>query len=231
MESRTAEVPFGADWHSLLSVASMPARLFSTFPYEVRVSEGERPLVRISFRRFLTRFSFEGTLEFTFNEPHVTYILKGVDGLLVLSFAAQDSKLLARVSGDMPGERGLGKKLGFLVRGSALAVARMAESHGAVVGKVMGSPGDFVVSGLKPALMPHIVRYVRLHTGRRSFRLEGEGERDRFTVTVADDFVERMEHDSGSGLSITEVEKAILEVGEEDFDGAELRGKYRIRVI
>ncbi len=231
MESRTAEVPFGADWHSLLSVASMPAKLFSTFPYEVRVSGGERPIVRISFRRFLTRFSFEGTLEFTFNEPHATYILKGLDGLLVFSFSALDSKLLSTVSGDIPGEGGLGKKLSFLAQGSALAVARMAESHGAIVGKVVGSPGDFIVSGLKPALMPHIVRYVRLHTGRRSFRLEGEGGRDRFTITVVDDLVERMEHDSGSGISITDVEKGILEVKEEDFDGAELMGRYKIRVV
>ena len=231
MESRTAEVPFGADWHSLLGVASMPQKLFSTFPYEVKVSGEERPLVSISFRRFLTRFRFEGTLEFTFSEPHVTYILKGVDGLLVLSFSALDSRLMARVSGDIPGERGLGKKLGFLAEGSALAVARMAESHGAVAGRALGSPQDFIVDDLGPELLPHVLRYVRLHTGRRDFRLVGEGRGESFTVTVAGDFVERMEHDSGSGLSITEVEKAILEVSGEDFEGVELGGRYRVRVV
>ncbi|WP_297521142.1 hypothetical protein [Thermococcus sp.] len=231
METREARVPFRADWHSLLSVSAMPEKLFPTFPYEARVDGGEKPLVKLSFRRFLTRFSFEGSLDFTFNEPHVTYILKGLGGLLILSFAAGDSELLARASADIPGERGLGKKLDFIAKGSALAVARMAESHGITLGKALGSPEDFVIGGLEPSLLPHIVRYVRLHTGERSFLLEGKGGRDRFTITVVDDLVERMEHDSGSGLSITEIEKGILDVDEVDFEGAELQGRYRIRVL
>ena len=231
MEAREARVPFNAGWRSLLSVATMPEKLFSTFPYEVSLESGEKPLVRLSFRRFLMRFSFEGNLDFTFNEPHITYIIKGPDGLLILSFAASDSELLARISADIPGERGLRKKLDFIAGASARAVARMAESHGAIIERAVGSPENFVVNGLEPSLLPHVVRYVRLHTGRRSFRLGGEGERDRFTVTVENDVIKRIEHDSGPGVAITEIERNILDVESADFEGVELGGKYRIRIL
>ncbi len=231
MESRRAEVPFNAGWNSLLSVASMPVKFFSTFPYEVRVDGRDKPTVRISFGRFFTRFSFEGNLEFTFNEPHVTYILKGMDGLLVLSFAALDSRLVTRVSADIPSERRLGRKLKFLAEGSVFAAARMAESYKAVAGKVVGPFDNSIVESLNSALLPHLIRYVRLHTGRKSFRLKGVGERDRFTVTIVDDFIKRMEHDSGSGVSIIEVERGTIDVTEEDFGGVELRGRYRVKVL
>ncbi len=231
MESRTAEVPFNADWEALLRVASMPARLFSTFPYRVEVRGEGKPVVSISFKKLLTKFQFEGTLEFTFNEPHATYIIKGIDGLLVFSFSALNSRLVARVSGDIPGERRLGKKLSLLAEGSALAVARMTESYRAVSKRLIGSPEDFTLQNLTPSLLPHILRYARLHTGRKSFEVIGEGNGGKFTISVRDDFVGKMEHDSGFGVSITHIEKGILDVGEEDFRGVELEGKFRIRVV
>ena len=231
MESRMAEVPFNAGWEALIGVASRPERLLPTFPYGVAVARsGEKLQVRLYFKRFLTKFEFEGRMEFTFNEPHATYILKGGKGLLVLSFAALDGRLIARVSADIPGERGLGKKLKFLAETSALAVARMAESYYLVSLRAFGSPKDFIIRNFNSSLLPHTVRYVRFNVGTPTFRINGENRVERFTVEVRDDVVMRVEYESPSGSSITEVERNVLEVGEEDFGGVETRGEYVIRV-
>lgn len=231
MESRTAEVPFRAGWEALIGVASRPERLFSTLPYRVEpIKSGEKTLVRLSFKRLFTKFEFEGVLEFTFNEPHATYIVKGPKGLLILSLAAHDGRLVARASADIPGERGLGRKLEFLAKNSALTVARMAESHHIVALRAFGSPRDFIIRSFTPSLLPHTVRYVRFNLGKRTFRITGENDRERFTVEVESDVVKRVEYESDSGSSITEVEKGILEVEEGDFGGIEARGEYVIRV-
>ncbi|ASJ09582.1 hypothetical protein A3L11_10210 [Thermococcus siculi] len=231
MESRMAEVPFNAGWEALIGVAYMPEKLFPTFPYGVAVARsGEKLQVRLSFRRFFTKFEFEGRMEFAFNEPHATYILKGEKGLLVLSFAALDGKLIARASADIPGERGLGKKLKFLAENSALAIARMAESHHLVSLRAFGSPKDFIIRNFTSSLLPHTVRYVRFNVGTPTFRINGENRVERFTVEVEDNIVTRVEYESPSGSSITEVERSVLEVAEEDFGGVETRGEYAIRV-
>jgi hypothetical protein len=232
MESRTAEVPFKASWNALLSVASKPDKLFSTFPYRASVSgQGGKPLVRFSFRRFLTKFEFEGRMEFTFNEPHITYIVKGQRGLLILSFAAVDGKLVLMVSADIPGERALGKKLGFLAEGSALAGARIAESQQIVSTRGVGSALEFKIENFNASLLPHIVRYARFHTGKPSFEVVGENGHERFTIKVKDDFVKRVEYEFPTGSSIIEVGRNMLEVEEGDFEGVELLGEYKIRVV
>ena len=232
MESRTAEVSFGGDWKALIEVASRPVELLSTFPYRVEPLDLEgKTLVRISFRRLLTRFEFEGVLEFTFNEPHVTYILKGWKGLIVFSFAALEGRLVARISADVSGERMLGDKLDFMARNSALAVARMAESHGLIASRTTGRGMGFVVRDLNRELMPHLIRYVRFHTIKRSFRLAGEGTEDGFTVDVENDMIRRVEYGSRSGSSIIEIGRDVLDASGEDFEGIEASGEYLIRVI
>ena len=231
MESRTAEVPFRAGWEALIGVASKPGRLFSTFPYRMELrNSGEKALVHISFRRLFMKFEFEGFLEFTSNEPHATYIVKGPRGLLILSLAVHDGRLTVRASADIPGERGLGRKLEFLAKNSARVVSRMAESHHIVVPRISGSQRDFIIRNFSPSLLPHTVRYVRFNLGTGTFRITGENGGERFSVGVENDVVKRVEYESGSGSSITEVEKGILEVDEGDFGGIDARGEYVIRV-
>jgi hypothetical protein len=232
MESKTAEVPFTASWEALIEVASKPEKLLPTFPYGITAfRSGEKLQVRLSFRRFITKFEFEGNMEFTFSEPYVTYIFKGEKGLLVLSFAALNGRLIARVSADIPGERGLGKKLKFLAENSALAVAGITESYQVVSPRVLGSPKDFVIQDFTPSLLPHTVRYVRFNIGAPTFRITGKNNLESFTVEVENDVVKRVEFQSSSGSSITEVEKGVLEVAEDDFGGIDAKGKYVIKVI
>ncbi|NJE29530.1 hypothetical protein E3E38_00470 [Thermococcus sp. 18S1] len=230
MESRTAEVPFSAGWEALVGVASRPERVFSTFPYEAGVIQrGEKVFARFAIRKFLLKFEFEGVLEFTFNEPHVTYVVKGPRGLLILSFAA-DRGLIAKASADIPGERMLGKKLEFLAKGSGTALARMAESHHTIAARAFGSPQNFIIRNFEPSLMAHTIRYVRFHIGSPSFTLRGENGGEWFTVTVENDIVRMVEYGSDSGSSIIEVEKGILNVGAEDFEGIDAKGEYVIRI-
>ncbi|AEK73965.1 hypothetical protein GQS_10360 [Thermococcus sp. 4557] len=231
MESRTAEVPFSAGWEALVGVASRPERVFSTFQYEAGVTQrGEKVFARFAIRKFLLRFEFEGVLEFTFNKPHVTYVIKGDKGLLILSFAALGEKLVARASADIPGERMMGRKLEFLAKGSGTALVRMAESHHTIAARAFGSPRNFIIRNFEPFLMAHTIRYVRFNIGSPSFTLRGENGGEWFTVTVENDIVRRVEYGSDSGSSIIEVEKGILNVGAEDFEGIDARGEYVIRI-
>ncbi|AFL95848.1 hypothetical protein CL1_1651 [Thermococcus cleftensis] len=231
MESRTAEVPFSAGWEALVGVASRPEGVFPTFPYEAKVVRmGEKVIARLSVRKFLFKFEFEGVLEFTFNEPHVTYVMKGSRGLLILSFAALEGKLVARASADVPGERMLGKKLAYLAEGAGLSLAKMAESHGIIAARAFGSPRDFIIRNFEPSLLAHVVRYVRLNTGMKSFTLTGENGSERFTVKVKDGIVEKVEYESSSGSSIIEVGRSILEVDGRDFAGIDARGEYVMKV-
>ncbi|WP_297093504.1 hypothetical protein [Thermococcus sp.] len=231
MESEVAEVPFSGRWESMVAIAANPGELFPSFPYRARlVREGDRTLVSLSVRRFLMKFDFEGVLEFTFGEPFVTYVMKGRKGLLILSFAAEEGTLLARASADIDGERRLRKKLRFLAAESGKTLARMAESYEAAAPKIIGSPTDFVVQDFDPSLLPHIIRYVRLKLRKSSFTLVGNNGRERFSVKIRDDVVERVEHEGPTGSAIIEVEKSVLDVTEEDFLGIEAGGKYEIRV-
>jgi hypothetical protein len=201
------------------------------FPYEAGVTQrGKKLFARFAIRKFLLRFEFEGVLEFTFNEPHVTYVVKGPRGLLILSFAA-DGGLIAKASADIPGERMLGKKLEFLAERSGTALARMAESHHTIAARAFGSPRNFIIRNFEPFLMAHTIRYVRFNIGSPSFTIKGDNGREWFTVTVENDIVKRVEYGSDSGSSIIEVEKGILSVGAEDFEGMDARGEYIIRVI
>ncbi|NJE05432.1 hypothetical protein E3E36_04600 [Thermococcus sp. M36] len=232
MESRTAEVPFRAGWEALIGVAAKPENMFPALPYRAEFTKsGKKVLIRLSFRKFLTRFEFEGVLESASNEPHVTYIMKGRRGLLIFSFAAYEGSLSARVSADIPGERGLGKKLKFLAENSALAVSRMAESHHLVAPRAFGSQKDFIIRNFSPLLLPHTVRYVRFNLGRPTFRIIGENGGERFTVQVEDDIVKRVEYESASGSSIIEVEKRVLDVDGDDFGGIDVSGEYVIKVM
>ncbi|WP_258084008.1 hypothetical protein [Thermococcus thermotolerans] len=231
MESEVTEVPFSAQWESVVAIAGNPGELFPSFPYRVRLlSSGERIIVSLSVRRFLMKFDFEGVLEFTFGEPFVTYVMKGRKGLLILSFAAEEGALLARASADIAGERRLRRKLHFLAAESGKTLARMAESYELVAPKIIGSPADFVVQNFNPSLLPHIIRYVRLKLGKPSFALVGSNGGERFSVTIRDNVVERVEHEGPTGSAIIEVGKGVLDVTEDDFPGIDATGRYEIRI-
>ena len=228
MESRTLEFPFSADWDAVRWVTSKPVELFRSLPFEGEVKE-EKPLrAKISLRRRFLRFDFEGSLEATFADSTATYVMKGFKGLLILSFSVGDDRLVSRASADLV-ERFLGRKLSELARGFGLAVCRFAESYREIE-EVLLPLGreEFYVRNLTGDKLPHLVRHLRFSTGLRSFEVVGEGETGKFIIRINDDSVENVEHYNTSGSAIVEVGKPLLEVGEEDFGGLEIRGEHRI---
>ncbi|ACJ16526.1 hypothetical protein TON_1038 [Thermococcus onnurineus NA1] len=231
MESKTARVPFSGGWEALISVAVNPEELFPTFPYRAEVTKTEERLIaKLSIKSFLWKFEFEGALELAFNEPHVTYVMKGRKGLLILSFMADNRNLLARASADIPGEKLLGKKLRLIAEGSGKTLARMAESHHIVAPLVFGSAREFILKEFRAPLLAHLLRYVMLKTGRRSFRIIGEAGDSRFVAEVLGGVIEKVEYETASGSSIIEVRKSILDVSEDDFTGMELAGRYMVKI-
>lgn len=231
MESKTARVPFSAGWEALISVAVNPEELFPTFPYRAEVTRrNERSVARLSLRRFPWKFEFEGFLEMAFNEPHVTYVMKGQRGLLILSFMAGDGSLVMRASADIPWEKLLGKKLQLLAEGSGKALARMAESHYVLAPLVFGSGEEFILRRFEGSLLAHLLRYVLLKTSKRSFRVIGKAKEDGFIADVTDGIVEKIEYETFSGTSILEIKKDLLDVSEEDFSEMDLNGEYIIKI-
>ncbi|NJE79642.1 hypothetical protein E3E34_11150, partial [Thermococcus sp. GR4] len=138
--------------------------------------------------------------------------------------------LLARASADIPGEKLLGKKLRLIAEGSGKTLARMAESHHIVAPLVFGSAREFILKEFRAPLLSHLLRYVMLKTGRRSFRIVGEAGDSRFVAEVLGGVIEKVEYETASGSSIIEVRKSILDVSEDDFTGMELAGRYMVKI-
>jgi hypothetical protein len=184
--------------------------------------------VRLSLRKRLLRFDFEGSLELTFADSTATYIMKGFKGLLIVAFTVDGNRLVSRASADLV-ERFLGRKLEELARGFGLAVSRFAESHSRVSEIMLPlGRGEFYLRELTGEDVPHLLRYLRFATGRRDFEIQGEGSTGRFLIRVRNDFVESVEHENSSGSAIIEVNKPLLEIDGEDFLGLEVSGEQRI---
>ena len=231
MESRTAEMPFSADWEAVRWVTSKPRELFKSLPFEAEVS-GEAPFdVQIRIRRRLFKFEFSGRMNVAFADSTATYVMKGPKGLLILSASVDRGVLRSRASADLV-ERFLGRKLEALVNGFALAVCRFSESYRRIVGKILPTgEGEFYVRELASEDLPHLIRYLRFSLGNGRFSLAGRGEGEEFRITVENDVVKSIEHESSGGSVIIEVNKPLLEVLGEDLSGLELGGEYFLRVL
>ncbi|ASJ07487.1 hypothetical protein [Thermococcus pacificus] len=76
-----------------------------------------------------------------------------------------------------------------------------------------------MIRDFSPSLLPHTLRYVRFNLGASSFKLTGKNGRSRFIVAVENNIVRGVEYESESESLITEVDKNVLEVGEDEFGG------------
>ncbi|AHL22656.1 hypothetical protein [Thermococcus nautili] len=231
MESRTAEMPFSADWEAVRWVTSKPRELFKSLPFEAEVS-GEEPFdVQIRIRRRLFKFEFSGRMNVAFADSTATYVMKGPKGLLILSASVDGDVLQSRASADLV-ERFLGRKLEALVNGFALAVCRFSESYRRIVGKILPTgEGEFYIKDMASDDLPHLLRYLRFSLGNGTFSLRGKGNGEEFRITVENDVVKSIEHESSGGSAIVEVNKPLLGVGEDDFSGLELGGEYFLSVL
>ena len=231
MKSKTTELPFSADWEALRWVISRPRELFKSLPFEAEVF-GEKTLdVRIRIRRKLFRFEFTGRMDVAFADSTATYVMKGPKGLLILSASVDGDVLLLRASADIA-ERFLHRKLETLVNGFGLTVCRFSESYRRIVGKILPTgEGEFYVRNMAQDDLPHLLRYLRFSLGNGTFSLHGKGNVEEFRITVENDVVKSIEHESSGGSAIVEVNKSLLDVSEDDFSGLELRGEYFLRVL
>lgn len=231
MESRVTEMPFSVDWEAVKWVVSRPGELFLSLPFEAEIS-GEEPFdVRIHLRKRLFSFEFRGKMDVAFADSTATYVMKGPKGLLILSVSVGDGRLVSRASADLS-ERFLGRKLEELAKGFGLSICRFSESYRRIVGKILPTgKGEFYVRDLASEDLPHLLRYLRFSLGNGSFSLAGRGEGEEFRITVENDVVKSIEHESSGGSAIVEVNKPLLDVGEEDFSGLELGGEYFLSVL
>ena len=231
MESRTAEVPFSADWEAVKWVVSRPKELFQSLPFEAEIS-GEEPLdVRIRLKKRLFSFEFRGKMDVAFADSTATYIMKGTKGLLILSASVGDGRLVSRASADLA-ERFLGRKLEELAKGFGLSVSRFSEGYRRIAGRILPAGQDeFYLRNIAPADIPHFLRYIRFSSGNRTFSFHGEGDDGVFRIAVKDDVVRSIEHENSRGSAVIEVNKPMLDVTDGDFSGLELRGGYLLRVL
>jgi len=223
--------PYQGSWETLKLATAKPELLFRNIEDVVGIwHENGTLFVKIKGKRLFLSSELKFKLQRVENKPSVLLILSGSEGTLVLTITIKKDRISCEGSWN-GNPRVLKETLGVIVEGVFNRLLEIVGEINSVSQVIIQTENEKVrIEDLTLKYLPTVLLYAYLLCPSSKCGVKLEGALDELFVTIGEGKIENVEYSSPSTTFTTRLEKDVLFLVPEDFEGMEVGGMYTLEI-